>query len=82
MNYSAEEALHIQLPESHGTAMDQAFSVIEKCNPSNIKSLIIQQTNYNGSYSDDRLVIIPETISRFDAVETIKINACITLTLF
>ena len=59
--------------------MDQAFSVIEKCDASRIKSLIIQQANYD-RYKlslDPNLVIIPETVSRLVAVETIKINACI-----
>ena len=59
-----------------------AFSAIEKCDASRIKSLIIQQDNYH-RYAPDylyrgHLVSIPETISRFVAVETIKINACIT----
>ena len=76
-----QETLRIELPEKtyHGT--DQEFSVIEECDASHIKSLIIQPDNYdryNPSFSDELLVTIPETISRLVAVETIKINAFIT----
>ena len=75
-----DETLRIKLPLFRGTAMHQAFSVIEKCDASPIKSLIIQQAQYDRyvQYSVPRLVSIPETIRRLVAVETIKINACIT----
>ena len=45
-----------------------------------VTSLIIRQAQYDvyvPYYSNDKSVIIPETISRLVAVETIKINACI-----
>ena len=76
-----DEPLRIDLPYSRSTAMDQAFSVIEQCDASRIKSLIIQQDKYDryeDLFSDSRLVIIPETISRLVALETITITACIT----
>ena len=81
MNYSAEETLRIQLPSRTRNGTDQEFSVLAKCDASHIKSLIIQQDKYDRYqyyYSRDQLVIIPETISRFVAVETITINAFIT----
>ena len=81
MNYSSEETLQIELPWSTRNGTDQEFSVIEKCDASHVKSLIIQQDKYDTyvpDYYTYHLVIIPETISRLVAVETIKINACIT----
>ena len=80
MNYSSEETLRIQLPFFTNNGNGHDFSVIGKCDGSHIKSLIIQQAFYDRyipGYSSDRLVTIPETISRLVAVETIKINACI-----
>ena len=47
MNYSSEETLRIELPWYPLNGTDQEFSVIEKCDASHIKSLIIQQDNYN-----------------------------------
>ena len=75
-----DEPLRIDLPHSRGTRMYQALSVIEKCNASHVKSLIIQQDKYDRyehSNVDGLFVIIPETISRLVALETITINACI-----
>ena len=75
---SSEETLRIELPGY--TRTRQEFSVIETCAASHIKSLIIQQDKYDRYEHrnvDGRFVIIPETISRLGAVETIKINACI-----
>ena len=80
MNYSSEETLRIELSE-HISDRTGQFSVIETCDASHIKSLIIQQEDYDRYEHrkvDERLVIIPESISRLIAVETIKINACIT----
>ena len=79
MNYSSEETLRIELPWNTDNGTDKEFSVIEKCDASHIKSLIIQQVDYNSYeyFSNFHLVIIPETISRFIAVETIKMDACI-----
>ena len=80
MNYSSEETLRIVLPEYTSNGTDKKFS-IKTCKESHIKSLIIQQDYYDkyerDYYDGNRLVIIPETISRFVAVETIKISACI-----
>ena len=79
MNYSSEETLRIEIPECITDRTGQEFSVIETYDTSHIKSLIIQQADYDRyeAFSCIRLVIIPETISKFVAVETIKINACI-----
>ena len=79
MNYSSEETLQIELPEYTSDRTGQEFSVIEKCDASRIKSLIIQQDKYDEykPHSYYILVTIPDTISRLVAVETIKINACI-----
>ena len=76
MNYSSE--LLIELPQCTDNGTDQEFSVIEKCDASHIKLLIIEQVNYfRHREVDEQFVIIPETISRLVAVETIMINACI-----
>ena len=75
------ETLRIELPSFSRNRTGQKISVIAECDATHIKSLIIQQDNYDRyipGYSSDRLVIIPETISRLIAVETIKIHACIT----
>ena len=80
MNFSSEETLPIELPEFTDNGTNQAFSVIETCDASHIKSLIIQQDNYDRyvpRYYREELVIIPETISRLVALETIKIDAYI-----
>ena len=78
MNYSSEETLQIELPWYPRNRTCQEFSVIEECDASPIKSLIIQQDKYDRyDYPYDHLVTIPETISRLAALETIKINACI-----
>ena len=80
MNYSSEETLRIKLSEYIDDRTGQEFSVIEKCDASHIKSLIIEQYNYDRyeNSPDLRLVIIPGTVSRLVAVETIKITAYIT----
>ena len=74
-----DTTLRIDLPPTCNQ-LSPGFSVIERCDVSHIKSLIIQQDNYDRyvvhSYND-LIVIMPKTISRLDAVETIKINACI-----
>ena len=83
MNYSAEETLRIELPWYTRNGTDQEFSIIEKCDVSHIKSLNVQQDHYDGYlqyyyyYVRNSLVLIPETISRLVALETIKIDACI-----
>ena len=71
--------LRIELPQITYGDTRQEFSVIDSCDASHVKSLIIQQDNYDGnvprSNDDSRLVVIPETISRLAAIETITINA-------
>ena len=47
MNYSSEETLQIKLPWYTSYRTHQVFSVIEKCDASHIKSLIIQQDDYD-----------------------------------
>ena len=71
-----DETLRLYLPNSRYES--QPSPII--CGP-HIKSLIIQQESYNmyvPDYYTYHLVIISETIGRSVAVETIKINACIT----
>ena len=72
---SSDGALRLEIPWSPFNGMDQEFSVFETCGASHI---IIQQDGYDRYeeyYSSKHLVIIPETISRLVAVETITINA-------
>ena len=81
MNYSSEEILRIEFAEYTFNRTGREFSVIESCDASLIKCLIIQQDNYDSYrsvYDHSDVIDIPETISRLVAVETIKINSCIT----
>ena len=79
MNYSSEETLRIKLPKYTDDRTGQEFSVLGNCDASHIKLLIIEQDNYDGYVQgyDNQLVIIPNTITRLVAVETITINASI-----
>ena len=52
MKYSSEKTLRIELSEYIDDRTGQEFSVIEKCDASHIKSLIIQQACYD-SYVDN-----------------------------
>ena len=78
---NTDETLRIELPWFIRTPTPKAFIAIERSDASQIKSLIIQQDKYDryeAYYSNDHLVIIPETICRLVAVETLTISACIT----
>ena len=79
---SDDETLRTELPEyTYDRTAGQKFSVIETCDASLVKYVIIHQEGYENyeklDCSNSKLVTIPETISRLIAVETIKINACI-----
>ena len=77
------ETLRIEIPSKpNATGTDQQFSVFETLDVSHIKHLLIHQEGYSCYETVPSPffspVIIPDTINKFAAVETIKIKACIT----
>ena len=81
--YSSEETLRIEIPSNPNVTgqTDQQFSVFETSDLSHIKYLLIHQDGYHCEAIPSPFlsqVIIPDSINKFVAAETIKINAFIT----